>query len=135
MKKGMIAGMIFSCPMFLKGQAQPTMPYYIAALPSAWEPPAGHTHRWTQEFRNVRNELDFVFTGLFVMYKYVFSSQDLSSCVFSPSCSVYGLHSVRKLGPVRGILNTFDRLTRCHPQKPGKHYPVDPKTGRLYDPI
>ncbi len=128
--------MIISFPLLLSGQTRPApMPYYVAALPSAWQARDLHHHRWTDEFQHVRNEVDAVFTGLFVMYKYVFSSQDVSSCVFTPSCSVYGLQSVRKLGPFLGILNTFDRLTRCHPQKPGKYYPIHPKTGHLYDPI
>ncbi len=103
-------------------------------LPKAWTTEVRQV-RWADEFRNVRNEIDALVTGMFVFYKTFLSSQDGGRCVFTPSCSVYALQSVRRLGLVPGVLNAFDRLTRCHPQRPGKFYPVDPQSGLLYDPL
>lgn len=80
-----------------------------------------------------QNEFELVFSGLFVFYKSFFSSQDIpGACSFSPSCSEYGLISVKKYGIFRGILSTFDRLTRCHGMSSG-NYSVDIATGKFID--
>ncbi len=133
MKNSIAIGMIFGCLIPSEAQVA-TDSSYLQMLPQAWPIETNH-FRWGKEFYNVRNELDALFTGLFVAYKAFLSSQDGGRCVFEPSCSVYGLRSIRKLGLIRGLLNTFDRLTRCHPQLGGDFYPIDPQTGRLYDPI
>jgi hypothetical protein len=61
-----------------------------------------------------KNELQYMFSGMFLFYKNFVSSQDGSSCVFTPTCSEYGLIAVKKQGVIVGMANTFDRLTRCH---------------------
>lgn len=81
-----------------------------------------------------KNEIQFIFSGLFLFYKAFFSSQDATSCTFSPSCSEYGLQVVKKKGMLLGIPATFDRLARCNGLNPDK-YPIDPKTGLFIDPI
>lgn len=81
-----------------------------------------------------KNEIQLIFSGLFLFYKTFFSSQDANSCSFSPSCSEYGLQAVKKKGILLGIPATFDRLTRCNGLNPDK-YPIDPKTGLLIDPV
>jgi putative membrane protein insertion efficiency factor len=94
-----------------------------------------HAHSEHLEYiRGADNPLEFIFATLFVGYKYLLSSQDLGSCVFYPSCSVYGIESIRKNGILLGMIDTFDRLTRCHPFA-GGHYPYDPKKNKLYDPV
>lgn len=67
---------------------------------------------------NNTNEIQMVFTGLFLFYKFAFSSQDANKCSFHPSCSEYGLIAVKKQGPILGILNTLDRLQRCNGLSP-----------------
>jgi putative membrane protein insertion efficiency factor len=70
----------------------------------------------------------------FWFYKVFISSQDHQSCVFSPSCSEYAVQAVEGQGFVKGILNTFDRLTRCH----GLHadqYPLNENFNLLLDPV
>jgi len=69
---------------------------------------------------NNKNELQVVFSGLFLAYKQFISSQDLPRCTFHPSCSEYGIIAVKQLGLTRGMLSTFDRLTRCNGLSPGK---------------
>ncbi len=84
--------------------------------------------------KNISNELDAVFSGLYLIYKIGISSQDISSCVFYPSCSTYALQSVKKHGVIIGSMAAFDRLCRCNPFKP-KNYPIHQETQRYYDPV
>ncbi|MBC7776999.1 MAG: membrane protein insertion efficiency factor YidD [Phycisphaerae bacterium] len=80
------------------------------------------------------NELQTVLSGLFLFYKSFFSSQDNQRCSFHPSCSEYGLEAVKKLGVVRGIMCTCDRLTRCNGFSP-EQYEIDMEHRRLKDPV
>lgn len=80
------------------------------------------------------NEVQFVFSGLFLFYKSFISSQDAQSCSFTPSCSVYALEAVKKQGVLKGMMNGFDRLSRCNSLSPEK-YEIDPKTKLLIDPL
>ncbi len=41
------------------------------------------------------------------------------SCRFYPSCSAYGLESLRVHGALRGTWLTIRRVLRCHPWNPG----------------
>lgn len=89
---------------------------------------------YIKELSAAKNELQFVASLLFVSYKVLISSQDMDACVFSPSCSVYAIQSIQKKGIIIGMLEASDRLQRCHPGANG-HYPIDPKTHKLYDPV
>ncbi|WP_375580542.1 membrane protein insertion efficiency factor YidD [Marivirga tractuosa] len=80
------------------------------------------------------NEVQLLFSGLFLFYKSFISSQDAQSCSFTPSCSVYALEAVKKQGVLKGMMNGFDRLSRCHSLAPEK-YKVDPETNLLIDPL
>jgi uncharacterized protein len=70
----------------------------------------------------------------FYVYKTFISSQDHMSCVFTPSCSEYAVEAVGRQGMLVGLVNTFDRLTRCNGLRPGD-YPVDQVSKRLSDPV
>jgi putative component of membrane protein insertase Oxa1/YidC/SpoIIIJ protein YidD len=76
----------------------------------------------------------FIFSATFVIYKEVFSSQDIDACVFTPSCSVYAIESIKQKGVIVGFFNAIDRLTRCNPGRK-KSMPVDLQTGKYYDPV
>lgn len=55
------------------------------------------------------------------------------SCRFYPSCSAYGLESLRVHGAVRGTWLTVRRLLRCHPWNPGGVDEVPPaRAGRSH---
>lgn len=88
---------------------------------------------WTAQLKNNRNEASFIFSALFVMYKEFISSQDIDACVFTPSCSVYAVESIKQKGIVTGYFSAIDRLTRCNPGH--KDLPIDPETGKYYDPV
>ena len=91
-------------------------------------------HSWGNELKDNKNELTFMFSAAFVLYKEVISSQDLDACVFSPSCSVYAIESIKQEGVIPGLFSALDRLTRCNPGR-NKKLPVDLKTGKYYDPV
>jgi hypothetical protein len=90
-------------------------------------------NHWKDQMKGTKNEIGFIFSGLFVAYKEVVSSQDIDACVFTPSCSVYAIESIKKYGPVIGYLSAIDRLTRCNPGR--KNFPRDSTTGKYYDPV
>ena len=84
------------------------------------------------EAKNNKNEVQVLFSGLFLMYKTFFSSQDLTVCTFTPSCSEYGILAVKKYGVIKGGVMTMDRLTRCNGLTP-QNYELDKKTMLLKD--
>lgn len=84
--------------------------------------------------REVNNELEGLYSGLFLFYKKMISSQDAVSCVFTPSCSVYALQSIQKKGLFLGTFYTFDRLTRCNRFSPEKYH-MHTETMLFDDPV
>lgn len=80
------------------------------------------------------NELKELLQLLFTGYKFLISSQDMPSCNFQPSCSVYALHSIETKGVVGGGLNALDRLTRCHPLAIDQ-YPRNRQNGLAIDSV
>ncbi len=78
------------------------------------------------------NEFKMAMTGAIRFYQAAISSQDLSVCVFQPSCSHFGMDAIRHYGPIHGLLMTSDRLLRCHSY--GKvYYPYDFKHDKALD--
>ena len=84
--------------------------------------------------KNSSNELEFTAAVLFVGYKTFFSSQDMQSCVFYPSCSVYAVECLRQEPFPKSVFKIFDRLTRCHPFASPKYYKIH-ESGQFYDPV
>lgn len=94
--------------------------------------PDGNIKKEYVEAKNNKNEVQVVFSGLFLFYKTFFSSQDLTVCTFTPSCSEYGILAVKKFGMVKGGVMTMDRLTRCNGLSP-HNYEFDKTTMLLKD--
>ncbi|MCF8363167.1 MAG: membrane protein insertion efficiency factor YidD [Prolixibacteraceae bacterium] len=90
---------------------------------------------YKEYLKNSTNELEGTAALLFVGYKSIFSSQDISSCVFTPSCSVYAIETLKHDPIYIAYFKVFDRLTRCHPLSARNEYELHPKTGMLYDPV
>lgn len=80
------------------------------------------------------NEIQLLFSNLFVAYKTFLSSQDNAQCNFHPSCSVFAIHAIQKKGPLLGILSAFDRLSRCTGLN-SQDYLKNPKNQLLDDPV
>lgn len=91
-----------------------------------------HKTNPTHFFKSSRTEIQYFFSGLFIVYKNFISSQDGQSCSFTPSCSEYGMLSVKKKGLIKGVPAIFDRLMRCHGLAP-ELYKKDVKTGLLME--
>jgi putative membrane protein insertion efficiency factor len=69
------------------------------------------------------------------LYQELISSQQNNVCVFSPSCSHFGMESVSRCGFLKGVVLTADRLQRCNTFAAHYGYGYDPATGRLLDPL
>lgn len=69
----------------------------------------------------------------YLFYKNIFSSQDGISCSFYPSCSTYGYQSIVEYGLLKGGLEGFDRISRCH-NLDHKHY-LKHKSGFWHDSV
>lgn len=80
------------------------------------------------------NELKTISSLLFLFYKEFISSQDMEACVFTPSCSVYAIESIKKKGFLFGFIAALDRITRCSGLAYG-YYPVDEETNLNIDPV
>jgi putative membrane protein insertion efficiency factor len=90
----------------------------------------------THQIKLEESEMSSFFLARFAfnIYKKFISSQDHMSCVFTPTCSEYALEAVQKQGFLAGIINTFDRLTRCNGLR-AKDYEIDPQAHLLKDPV
>lgn len=83
--------------------------------------------------QNNNGDIQWLFSNLFLFYKYYISSQDGSHCLFTPSCSEYALIAIKKRGLPMGVIDFFDRFQRCNSLSP-ENYPVDKAAMLLYDP-
>jgi hypothetical protein len=92
-----------------------------------------HDHK--APLRESQNDIDVAVSTLFLFYKTFISSQDIPTCIFTPSCSEYAVEALRKKGLVMGWLSTFDRLSRCHGFAKAYYYPFDTQLKRFYDPV
>lgn len=98
-------------------------------------PPTPRHHEHAAAGEPDPSPLTALFTGAIGFYRSVISPTQAPRCGFYPSCSAFGLQAVREQGPLRGLLMTADRLTRCNLLKgPGPNYYLLPN-GRLFDPV
>jgi putative component of membrane protein insertase Oxa1/YidC/SpoIIIJ protein YidD len=79
------------------------------------------------------SDIKFLISRLFLFYKMFVSTQDVSSCAFTPSCSEYAMMSIQKQGFIIGTINFFDRFTRCNGLSP-ELYTINKNTHKLDDP-
>lgn len=89
---------------------------------------------YAKYFQNAETEMEMAYTGLFVFYKACISSQDGSTCSFTPSCSEYAVQAIEKFGPIRGPMMFMDRYTRCNSLSP-RFYKRDVKKSKLIDEV
>ncbi len=75
-----------------------------------------------------------IIKNLFHFYKHYISSQDGQRCRYSPSCSEYAFISIKKHGLVFGVMDFFDRFTRCNPTSP-ENYVFDKEKYIFIDPV
>ncbi|MBN8200946.1 MULTISPECIES: membrane protein insertion efficiency factor YidD [Bacillaceae] len=56
---------------------------------------------------------------IFRFYQIVISPLKPPTCRFYPTCSHYGLESVKRFGALKGGWLTIKRILKCHPFHPG----------------
>jgi len=78
--------------------------------------------------------IESLLKGAIRFYQVFISSQDMPVCNFVPSCSQFGSEAIGRLGIIRGVLLTSDRLQRCNGVSTSR-YQIDYNSGRLMDPI
>ncbi|MBE0663435.1 MAG: membrane protein insertion efficiency factor YidD [Bacteroidales bacterium] len=64
------------------------------------------------------------FILLIRFYQYAISPLLMSSCRYTPSCSVYGAEAIKKHGPFKGGWLTLKRLASCNPWGGSGYDPV-----------
>jgi len=96
--------------------------------------PNNHSGNYKSYMKKSSNELEATAAILFIGYKNFLSSQDMNSCVFTPSCSVYAIESLQHNNPFKAYLKIFDRLSRCGPLVTKNEYPYNFETQKYYDP-
>lgn len=68
-----------------------------------------------------------LFIAIIRFYQVVISPLKPPTCRFYPTCSHYGLESIKKFGPFIGGWLTIKRIIKCHPFHPGGFDPVPDK--------
>jgi len=66
-----------------------------------------------------RHPVTWVLTGLVRAYQLIVSPWFAPRCRYYPSCSAYGLESLRRHGPVTGTVLATWRVLRCNPWSAG----------------
>jgi len=69
------------------------------------------------------------------LYQSILSEQISAVCAFEPSCSAFSALSIKKLGLLKGLFLTADRLTRCNgnTQIESEYYLFDPIKAKVID--
>ncbi len=68
--------------------------------------------------------LIFPFIFLIKAYQNFISPLLAPSCRFTPTCSNYALESITKHGPLKGIILSIKRISKCHPWGKSGYDPV-----------
>ncbi|GAE36294.1 membrane protein insertion efficiency factor YidD [Halalkalibacter akibai] len=56
---------------------------------------------------------------IITIYQRIISPLKPPTCRFYPTCSHYGLESIKRFGALKGTWLTIKRIAKCHPFHPG----------------
>ena len=56
--------------------------------------------------------------------KYISPLKGRSTCIYTPTCSLYALQAIEKYGILKGSYLSLRRILRCHPFHKGGYDPV-----------
>lgn len=59
--------------------------------------------------------MKLLFIALIQFYQKAISPIKPPTCRFYPTCSEYGLESVKRFGAIKGAYLTMKRISKCHP--------------------
>ena len=62
--------------------------------------------------------------ALIRLYKRFLSPMLPSSCIYTPTCSMYTYEAIEKYGIIKGTWMGMKRIARCHPFHLGGYDPV-----------
>lgn len=66
-----------------------------------------------------------ILIGMIKFYrKYLSGLKINSTCIYTPTCSQYGIEAIEKHGAFKGLLLTIWRVLRCNPLSKGGYDPV-----------
>jgi len=68
--------------------------------------------------------MKYLLVGLIKLYKLTLSPVLGRRCMYTPTCSTYGLEAVREFGAVKGGILTIFRILRCVPWAKGGFDPI-----------
>lgn len=68
--------------------------------------------------------MKWICIGLLKVYKAVLSPMLGKSCIYTPTCSVYGMEAFREFGTLKGGILTLKRVLRCAPWGKGGFDPI-----------
>ena len=68
--------------------------------------------------------LQLLFIGLIYFYKIFISPILPKSCIYTPSCSTYGLEAIKRFGPIKGSFLSAKRIISCNHRAKGGFNPV-----------
>lgn len=70
-------------------------------------------------------QLRRILIGLIRFYqKYLSGMKFGSTCIYTPTCSQYGIEAIEKYGALKGGILTAWRILRCNPFAKGGYDPV-----------
>jgi len=61
------------------------------------------------------------------VYKYGISPYTPASCRHVPTCSEYAVQAIKIHGPIKGLILSTKRISKCHPWGTHGYDPVPPK--------
>jgi hypothetical protein len=71
-----------------------------------------------------RKATESLLIGTIKGYRKFISPVFPSSCIYTPTCSVYAETAIRRYGVIKGLRLAILRLLRCHPFREGGYDPV-----------
>lgn len=70
-------------------------------------------------------QLRRILIGLIRFYqKYLSGMKSGSTCIYTPTCSQYGIEAIERYGALKGGIMTVWRILRCNPFAKGGYDPV-----------
>ena len=74
-----------------------------------------------------------IMIGIIRFYQLVISPLKPPTCRFYPTCSHYGLESVKRFGALKGGFLAVKRILKCHPFHPGGVDKVPGTMARIHE--
>lgn len=86
------------------------------------EQPGTFTDAWYNDHYHRQRWYARPFTALLIVpvrgYQYTLRAIMGGQCRFTPTCSDYAIHALKRHGPIKGLLLAARRIGRCNPWGP-----------------